>query len=243
MAMLLRAADPQNPIPTRLVQGFLPAEPVRTSVTVENRGAHAWVEVYFPGYGWIPFDPTGGGLGPGTSIPDGPPAPSPTPRPSGSFDPLDRGPDFTLRPAELDGTAVPPGTTGGPGSGTLLVLFTALLAVAVLAVAVAAWIRGPRGEVTPDSAWRTMSRAASRFGFGPRPTQTVYEYATALGDLVPVAQQDLRTVADAKVETAYANVRLTGARLDAVRDASRRLRVSLLRLLLRRPRRAGRRRR
>jgi hypothetical protein len=82
-----------------------------------------------------------------------------------------------------------------------------------------------------------MSRSASRLGFGPRPTQTVYEYAASLGDLVPVAHADLQTVAEAKVETTYANVRLGGARLDAVRDATRRLRISLLRLALLRTRR------
>ena len=51
------------------------------------------------------------------------------------------------------------------------------------AVAFAAWLRGPRGEIGPDGAWRSMERTASRLGFGPRPTQTVYEYAGALGDL------------------------------------------------------------
>ena len=116
-------------------------------------------------------------------------------------------------------------------------MLTVLLALVVLAVAVAAWARGPRGEVSPESAWQTLSRTASRLGFGPRPTQTVYEYAAALGELVPVAEKDLQTVAEAKVETAYAGVRLGGARLDAVRDATRRLRISLLRLALRRPRR------
>ena len=59
MAMLLRAAYPDYPIPTRLVEGFLPGKRVGNVETVENRVAHAWVEVYFPGYGWIPFDPTG----------------------------------------------------------------------------------------------------------------------------------------------------------------------------------------
>ena len=57
MAILLRAAQPENPIPTRLVEGFLPGDRVGNVETVGNRAAHAWVEVYFPGYGWIPFDP------------------------------------------------------------------------------------------------------------------------------------------------------------------------------------------
>jgi transglutaminase-like putative cysteine protease len=58
MAMLLRAADPEHPIPTRLVEGFLPGTRVDDVETVPAHAAHAWVEVYFPGFGWIPFDPT-----------------------------------------------------------------------------------------------------------------------------------------------------------------------------------------
>ncbi len=62
MAMLLRAANPANPIPTRLVEGFLPGNRVGNIETVKNTAAHAWVEVYFRGYGWVPFDPTGPGV-------------------------------------------------------------------------------------------------------------------------------------------------------------------------------------
>jgi len=91
--------------------------------------------------------------------------------------------------------------------------------------------------VSPDTAWRTLSRTAARFGFAPRPTQTVYEFAASLGELVPIAERDIQTIATAKVETSYAGLRLGGARLDAVRDATRRLRVSLIRLAFRRPRR------
>ena len=82
-----------------------------------------------------------------------------------------------------------------------------------------------------------MERTAKRLGFGPRPTQTVYEYASVLGDLVPVAQRDIDTVATAKVETSYAGAKLAGSRVDEVRAAARRLRISLLRLAFRRPRR------
>ena len=88
--------------------------------------------------------------------------------------------------------------------------------------------------MSPDGAWLSMSRGASRLGFAPRPTQTIYEYATALGELVPVARADLKTVADAKVETQYAKLHLGEDRLHAVRQAMRRLRVSMLRLVFRR---------
>ena len=83
---------------------------------------------------------------------------------------------------------------------------------------------------------------ASRLGFGPRPTQTVYEYAGALGDVLPASRPELQLVANAKVESAYGHVVLGEERLAALNAAQRRLRVSLLRLVLRRRDRPRRRR-
>jgi transglutaminase-like putative cysteine protease len=239
MAILLRAALPDSPIPTRLVQGFLPGTTVGNVETVTNRSAHAWVEVYFPGYGWIPFDPTGGGVGQPTEIQEGQPVPSAT-APTSSIVPNRPTPPNRI-PRDEQGVTPRPPAASGPGDRTLFIVITVLLATLVAALAVAAWLRGPRGEVNPDTAWRSLSRSASRLGFAPRPTQTVYEYAATLGDLVPVAKADLHTVADAKVETSYARVRLGGDRLQAVSDAARRLRVTLLRLAVRRVRRFRRR--
>ncbi len=56
MAVLLRIEG----IPARLVTGYAPGEFVPEQGNFEVTGdlAHAWVEVYFPGYGWIPFEPT-----------------------------------------------------------------------------------------------------------------------------------------------------------------------------------------
>ena len=48
-------------IPARLAVGFTPGEHRRGSgdrLTVTTENAHSWVEVLFPSYGWVPFEPT-----------------------------------------------------------------------------------------------------------------------------------------------------------------------------------------
>jgi transglutaminase-like putative cysteine protease len=56
MAVMLRTLH----IPTRVVNGFISDEfnDVTGNYVVRARNAHAWVEAYFPDYGWITFDPT-----------------------------------------------------------------------------------------------------------------------------------------------------------------------------------------
>ncbi len=56
MAVMLRSAG----IPARNVTGFLGGEwnQFGTYLAVTENDAHSWVEVWFPGAGWVPFDPT-----------------------------------------------------------------------------------------------------------------------------------------------------------------------------------------
>jgi protein-glutamine gamma-glutamyltransferase len=61
MAVMLRDLG----IPARYVGGFLPGEynDLGGDYIIRASDAHAWVEAYFPGYGWITFDPTPPGNG------------------------------------------------------------------------------------------------------------------------------------------------------------------------------------
>jgi len=56
MAVMLRTLK----IPARVVNGFRTGEfnDVTAQYVVRARNAHSWVEAYFPGYGWVDFDPT-----------------------------------------------------------------------------------------------------------------------------------------------------------------------------------------
>ena len=47
-------------IPARVAAGFVPAHYREGVWSVTDHDAHAWVEVWFRGYGWLPFDPTPG---------------------------------------------------------------------------------------------------------------------------------------------------------------------------------------
>jgi transglutaminase-like putative cysteine protease len=55
-AVLLRAAG----IPARLVTGFSGGTPSSGARELRAKDAHAWVEVWYPGVGWVASDPTAG---------------------------------------------------------------------------------------------------------------------------------------------------------------------------------------
>ena len=233
MAILLR----DQGIPTRLAAGFLPGKRDTVYETVRFNGAHAWVEVYFPGYGWVEFDPTGGEVSQAEPLPTGEPVPSAPPNSLAS----PGLPGGVLPPFEDIGDPAGGGDSANAASGSnaVLIAFAVLLAIIVGSIVFMVWRRGPRGEVTPDRAYASLTRLAARFGYAPRANQTVYEYAGALSEVLPQSRPEIQTVAQAKVEVAYGRGMIGEERAAALREASRRLRVGLLRLLFRRRPRRG----
>lgn len=86
MIMMLRTLD----IPARMAAGFAQGtwDADRQQYVVEERDAHTWVEVYFPGYGWIEFEPTAA-QAPLSRVDDVPVVQLPTPTPQASPTPTD----------------------------------------------------------------------------------------------------------------------------------------------------------
>src|ERR1700744_3324540 len=54
-ALVLRVAG----VPSRVAVGFATGEQIGSHTwAVRDEDAHAWIEVYFPSVGWVPFNPT-----------------------------------------------------------------------------------------------------------------------------------------------------------------------------------------
>jgi LPXTG-motif cell wall-anchored protein len=229
MTMLMRMEG----FPARYVLGYLPTRPDPHSLIeqVTRQQQHAWVEVYFPNYGWVPFDPTGGSVGVPTVLPPGSPAgASATP----SRPPISSGgsisPSTSVKPGGATTTS-----TGSDNSGAAALIGALLVAVLLLALFVV-WRRRPRRLEGPDTVYRGIVRLASRLGYRPEPTQTVYEYTGMLAERVPRARDPLGVVATATVEVTYGRRTLAADRMQALAVAQTRVRRALLRLAFRLPR-------
>jgi len=241
MVMMLRTQQ----IPSRYVVGYLPGRSEQvagfdednqpTTITqrvVERSASHAWVEVYFPGYGWVPFDPTPGLEDQGQdngARPTG--APTASRRPDGP----QRTPNFEPTFGEGGGIKQPPNIPP-PATGTQSILALVLGVLVLVAAFVVVLIASRRRRLIPGAqvTYDSVARMASRLGYGPLPSQTAYEYASRLSVVVPAVREELQMVATAKVEALYGKRQPSEELRQRLLRAYRRVRLSLLRLLLRR---------
>jgi transglutaminase-like putative cysteine protease len=232
-------------IPARVAVGFAPGERQEDGTyLVREENAHAWAEVYFPGYGWQIFEPTKT-INPQFTRVTGDPDAA---RPPRLDDPLR---DFEFEDIRAQGPTALPSFAPAPGAidpanpdaaeeeaareGNALVI-----AVLVLGAATYIFIRfrhlQRRWQLLPagDRAWQRLAMAADRAGVGPRPSETIYEYAGWLEDQLPRHVEPIRTVADGKVWQAYSGRRMNLLASDRLERAWARLRLPLLWLAVRR---------
>ena len=222
MTVMLRASG----VPARVAYGFLPGKRGTDNLEVVTGALqHWWVEVYFPNSGWVEFDPTGQ-VGQPQPIPSGSVGP-PTARPTGIA------PTFPGQRERPTGGSAGGRGASGTGAGPFIAI-AVILVIGILALAYAAIRRAPNKPMHPDTAWGSLARLAARLGLGPRPSQTVYEYAGVLGDEVPAVRVEVTTLARAKVEVAYGKRDLGVDRMRRIAEAYHRLQLALIGLILRR---------
>ncbi|HSM58680.1 MAG TPA: transglutaminase-like domain-containing protein [Candidatus Sulfomarinibacteraceae bacterium] len=205
MAVMMRSQG----IPARIVNGYAQGEWIDEAnvYRVRANNAHTWVEVYFPEYGWIQFEPTasipvverpegeeGGNPGDafGFNMPDGPGEEA---LPPGALDPFGPGSDpDRLRdllqgggdPVALEAQQRRERTARALGGGLLLLLAGGLVTVANRF--------NHRVESDVDRSYGRLASWARWLGIDFRPVDTPYERADRLSHEVPEGRTPIRNL-------------------------------------------------
>ncbi|MGI8689954.1 MAG: DUF4129 domain-containing transglutaminase family protein, partial [Thermomicrobiales bacterium] len=215
MTVLLRA----DSIPARVVTGYLPGarQPDGRFLSRESQ-AHSWVEVYFPLYGWITFDPTPRpDVAPIIRADSGvPPAPIPAPAPAPA--PAVAPPAPSVAPSQPPTS--PLNSTHHRGFHLspyfFLIPFTLL---ALWGLAAWYWFLPFRG-LTPAAQWYArLQRSARWLGVPHARAATPFETAEAIGDRLPAGRPAALTIAQRYAEAQYAARPLAPPEVEGMRGA------------------------
>jgi len=230
MVVMLRTLG----IPSRMGVGFVVDEGdldrEGTAYVVRDRNTYAWPEVYFPGEGWVTFNPS-------------------QDRPADLRPQVDETPDglegidpniLDLLPVGADPIFdIPPEAFGGgggeasgaaPSSASYSPWFAAGLAavVATLAGAVfVGWQRSVRGLPYAEAHWEKLVRLSTWAGHGPQPGQTPVEFARAL-QKVHRGLRGVSVLATAYCRSRFAHREATAEERDRISDLWPHMRGALL---------------
>ena len=253
MAVMLREIG----IPARVALGFTQGTKVGHTWTAMAGDLHTWVEVPFPGYGWLSFDPTPGGafhdpsatyeapVGPGYgddcagSLGCGPSSTA-TPTPTHAPTPT---PTLTATPGTLRSQPGSPSGSSDVGASSMGARFDLAAITGLLLVGLALGVPGlrsahrrrrqrtagdPRASILVT--FELFAERARALGWGRRPDETVEEFRRRLisrGAVPDVHEPTLTLLASTVSAAAY------GSRTPSLDDASlvERSTVSLLQAL------------
>jgi transglutaminase-like putative cysteine protease len=194
MTVLLRASG----VPSRMVAGYGPGEPTEQygpgdmmghgsdawqelQQTFIVRNSHSWTEAFFPGYGWIPFEPT-----PVRSV-------------------IARG-EFGFPPQnaeDIDNPVVKPDSMETSTPWNVRVLGIPLGLALFAAIMWLGW-RRLLGQVSePRVAYARIGYLAALSGVGPRENLTPQEYGRRLATAVPEMSAALDEIVYTYVRVSY----------------------------------------
>ncbi len=209
MTIMVRMLD----IPARIVNGFSQGNSQGNKWVVYGTDAHSWVQVYFPGFGWINFDPT-----PGFSVANGPtaqtgPAPMKTQPPArptpiattGHQKPYSQ-PAPTHRSTGAGTNTTSPGAIAPQNLFLTLSLATLLGSVIIFCFALLFRYKGYKlsTSVTASTIYRRVCRLGALIGSPPQRWQTPYEYYRLLGRRFPQAAAPIRQITELFVRERWA---------------------------------------
>ena len=222
-------------IPTRLVNGYGPGtfDEKLSKYVVRESDVHTWVEAYFPGYGWIPFEPT----------------------PDGTYFPIPRGTASAAcaRDSEVCSTgdeaagSAEAGGVRGPDRGALDAgdlglgggsfgqspvpggFSTVVLALALLVAGTWLFISRYLRPGTVNGVWRRTSLLSGLAGVGLRAGETPIEFGARLAREMPEAATPARKLAQSFAVAAYAPRDIAATTRTPVMAAWEELRPLLLR--------------
>jgi hypothetical protein len=236
MIVMLR----QLGVPARLATGYAPGNynPTTGTFLVKEAAAHAWPEVYFPGYGWIEFEPT-----PSQAVVGREPVADPesvypvaSPSPAASTDQVDR-------EDERDPEAVKESQQRISLGGAITLdspddyFWAVLMLLALVAAGVLLWWLLPwpwkQTQQVARPAWyyQKMAMWARLLRLGPAPHQTPYEFSEALARELPGTSLFTRTIARAYVREQFGREQLPLAERISARKSWEALRSRLWRSL------------
>ena len=232
MTVMLRSVG----VPARMAAGYAPGLLNEDGQRViRDHDSHVWTQAYFPGYGWIDFEPS-----PNWQEHDRSPF---VPAFGGEFgDLLDEDPEDLLGDIESDPfiEGAFEDLEGGGASGGWIIPEQVieygrwvLLAIAVVAgvwlIGYLLWNMGLRSLRPEAQLYAKMTRLGWLAGAGRRPHQTPLEYGQRIGQLVPSANDGAMTIAFAFAASRYGASEADDEALDELSDAWRSIRFGLAR--------------
>jgi transglutaminase-like putative cysteine protease len=236
-------------LPARVAVGFAPGEKVDlpgaqtgNAYQVRRRDAHAWAEIYFPGYGWQVFEATKS-ITPltrsrGVVLPAPSGVPGPTVRGQPFTEGVDTGTISTLPSFQQLPGGVRPGETAPPenarGGNVLIIGVLIVLALGFVVWRVLRTRRALRFLAPGERQWYRLALAADRAGVAQRPSETIYEYAGWLQEQIPRRGPEIRAIADGKVWQSYSGRGISSAAIERIERAWKRLEIPLVWLAFKR---------